>query len=898
MTTSFQELVEQARNGEHGFCDLRREECLAATRDFAATRRAEIRKLHTDSASGSDVVHMLADVADEIVHGIYHFALSCLPTRRSVQSRIALCAFGGYGRSELSPFSDLDISLIYEGQLDEGIRALNGYLIPFLWDSGFAVGYSIHSVREARDLASEDLVTFTRMLEGRIIDGESAVYARLKLFIRELQSGELAQRFIEHKIRDRYEMLEEDYRDLYDAEPNVKESAGGLRDFHTALWLLMMSYGISTLDEAVGQGIISSDEHLDFVDGLDFIWRCRNEMHFHAGKADDRLTYAHQRNLARAFGYGDHMGVSRFLQDYYAAAGRLRRFLRIAARVCNYSNSASLPDAGMPVAQEYVIENNEIYVGVGDKNWFAHTPSRLMEVFWICARHRAPLSRNSERLVADNLHLVNDAFRSNDVVRRFFLAICNKPLTAGFALRQASSIGLLDAYLPEFASVQKVIRYEDFHSYPVGEHTLRAIDALNEMTNVPGAVGRCLREALENLADPNILVMAILFHDLGKAAGDIHVDESVRITHEICQRIGVQEDDEERIAFLVQHHVLMTNISQYRDIDDEDIVRDFAETMKNEQRLRALFILSYADLSAVGPGVWNEWKGALLLQLYLRTVKRLLGRAESPDEDFWNSPKAQAVVEHTRKDLCTEIESHLRGLGQRYFVAFQPEQIAMHLECADEARRTGLAVRCQPNQNTGLSDVVICTADRHGLFSKIAGCFSSQLIDINGAALFTRPDGMVVDCFSVCDAKYSRPLTSAQTARVAQVLRSVLLDGEDVQEHVDRSLRRLYALLQPRVPVPTKVEFDNSSSRNHTIIDIETGDRTGLLYDITRAMSEAGLDIVTARIVTDARRVRDSFYVTRNTSKIEDEETQAAIREMIHSAIHPRAAVEAKGGRA
>ncbi|MFA6241652.1 MAG: [protein-PII] uridylyltransferase [Candidatus Hydrogenedentales bacterium] len=897
MITKFEEIVQRARSGETHVGELDREECLAATREFAAMRRAEIRRLHDDAASGSDVVHLLSDIADEVVLGIFHFALSCLPARRSVHSRVALCALGGYGRSELSPYSDLDISLIYEGPLDEGIRELNGYLIPFLWDSGFVVGYSIHSVREARDLASEDLVTFTRFLESRIIAGESAVFARLKLFIRELQSGELAQRFIEKKIHDRYEQLEEEYRDLYAAEPHVKESAGGLRDFHTALWLLMMSYGITTLDEAVGQGIISADEHLEFVDGLDFIWRCRNEMHFHAGKTDDRLTFGHQRNLARALGYGDHLGVSRFLQDYYAAAGRLRRFLRIAARVCNYANSASLPDAGMPIAQEYVIENDEIYVGVGDRNWFTHNPARLMEVFWLCARHRAPLSRSSERLVAENLHLVNDTFRSNDVVRRFFLAICNKPLSAGFALRQAASLGLLDKYLPEFAAIQNVIRYEDFHSYPVGEHTLRAIDALNEMANVPGAVGRCLREALENLADPYILVMAILFHDLGKAAGDIHVDESVRITHEICRRIGMQEEDEERIAFLVKHHVLMTNMSQYRDIDDEDIVRDFAETMKNEQRLRGLFLLSYADLSAVGPGVWNEWKGALLLQLYLRTVKRLLGRAESPDEEFWHSAKAQAVSEQTRADLRGEVESHLCGLGQRYFVAFQPEQIALHIECAEDARQSGLALRCRPNQNTGLSDVVICTGDRHGLFSKIAGCFSAQLIDINGAALFTRPDGMVVDCFSVCDAKYSRPLTPAQTGRVEQVLRSVLLDGEDVQEHVDRSLRRLFALLQPRVPVPTKIEFDNSSSRNHTIIDIETGDRTGLLYDITRAMSEAGLDIATARIVTDARRVRDSFYVTRNNGKIEDQETQTAIRDMIHCAIHPRAAAEAKGGR-
>jgi [protein-PII] uridylyltransferase len=391
--------------------------------------------------------------------------------------------------------------------------------------------------------------------------------------------------------------------------------------------------------------------------------------------------------------------------------------------------------------------------------------------------------------------------------------------------------------------------------------------------------------------------MAVLFHDLGKAAGEVHVAESVHLTRQICRRIGALPEDEERIAFLVKHHILMTTISQYRDIDDEDIVRQFAETMKNEQRLRALFLLSYADLRAVGPTVWNDWKGALLLTLYLRSVKRLLGKAETVDEEYWRSAKAAAVAAAAPADMRNEVEAHLQGLGQRYFVAFQPEQIARHIESVAEVRRDGLAVKFNANAVTGLTEVVICTRDSHGLFSKIAGCFASQLVDINEAALFTRPDGIVIDCFTVCSAKHLRPLTPAEEEKVEETLRAVLRGGEDVQAHVDRATKRLFALLQPRVPVPTRIEFDNESSRSHTIIDIETGDRTGLLYDITHAMSESGLDIATARIVTDARRVRDSFYVTCNSGKIESEEVHAVIREAIHNAIHPRAAAEAKGGR-
>lgn len=892
MNVSFDDLVLHARSGTGDSNGIARDDYLRATRAHAAEQRAAIRRRHDDAASGSDVVHMMAGAADAIVRGVYHFAANSLPAKRAVATRVALCALGGYGRAELSPYSDLDVCLVYDGALDEPVRAINSYVIPFLWDSGFAVGYSIHSVREAVDLAKDDMLAFTRFLEGRFLAGESTVYARLKLSIGALKSGELANRFIESKVRDRYEGLALEYRDLFASEPNVKENAGGLRDFHTALWLLMISHDVDTLDDAVGQGIITPDEHLDFVDGLDFIWRIRNELHFHCKKPEDRLTFALQSQVAKAFGFTNS---HHFMQSYYTAAGKLRRFLRIAARLCNYASMANLPDAGMPIAQEYAIENGELYVGAGDPKWFAHNPARLMEVFWLCARHLVPLSRPSEVLVAENLHLVNETFQANNIVRRFFTALCNRPLRAGHALRQAANCGLLGRYLPEFEAVHDVIRYEDFHSYPVGEHTLRAVEAIARIEDVEGAVGRCLQEALENLSDPYILILAILFHDLGKVEGDVHTEASVRITREICDRMGIPPEDEERIAFLVQNHTLMTNISQYRDIDDEDIVRGFAETMKTESRLRALFLISYADLSAVGPGVWNDWKGALLLQLYLRAVKHLLGRAGTVGETFWISPKAAQVRSVARDDLKPEVERHLQGLGQRYFIAFEAKQIAEHLECVDEARRTGLSVRCIPNESIAMSDVVICTLDRHGLFAQIAGCFSSLLIDINNAALFTREDGIVVDCFTVADARQMRPLTAAQGVKVAQVLKAVLLDGEDVQSHVDKARRRLFALLQPRIPIRTRIEFDNDSSRGHTIVDIETGDRTGLLYDITRVMSELGLDISTARIVTDARRVRDSFYVTQNQQKIEDTEVLASVRDGIHHAIHPRAVADTKG---
>lgn len=807
---------------------------------------------------------------------------------------------GGYGRAEMSPCSDLDVCLLYDGKLDEPIKQLNSFLVPFLWDSGFVVGYGIRSIKENKQLAKEDMNAFTSFLEARIVCGDSTVFARMKLFIQELKAGPLAKRFVEQKVHDRFDALPEEQTDIFNPQPNIKENAGGLRDFHTALWLLMMSHDVDSLDEAVAQGLLTPEEQLEFAEALEFIWRIRNELHFQAGSAEDLLTFKWQKHVAKAFDYesAHQSNILQFMQEYYAAASKLRRFLSIVVRICNFPFPTDAIDRDDDSPRGFIIQDGQLFVGLQDANWFAHTPARLMEIYWRCARHQVQLSRYSERLVVANLHLVNDTFRSSDLVRRFFLALCSLPFQAGKALRQAAASGLLPNYIPEYGEIRGVIRYEDFHHYPVDEHTLLAVEALGKLPEMEGgAVGRCLREALENLSDPYILVMAILFHDLGKAAGEIHAAESVIRSRAICQRIGLPEEDAERIAFLVEHHMLMNNISQFRDTDDEDILEQFSETVKTEQRLRALFLLSFCDLYAVGPNVWSEWKGALLLQLYLRTVKRLLGRVESFDEEYWNSPKAVAIREGVPSGLQEQVESHLKGLGQRYFMAFGPEQVAIHLECIAEAQQTGLAVRCSENPMNGLSEMVICTRDRHGLFFQIAGTFSSQLIDVNSAALFTRPDGFVVDCFTVNDARQHRPLTRAQVKSVERLLGEVLLDGKSIQEYVERSRHRLFALLQPRIPVQTRIDFDNHSSRQQTVIDIQTGDRTGLLYDITRAIAEANLDIATARIVTDARRVRDSFYVSGVSGKVIEESEQEAVRRMIHQAIHPAPVfTETEGG--
>lgn len=864
---------------------------LRAIRTYHQEEWRHIRARHAEGASGRNVINQITALADHLVRGVVRFGLAEAKCGPRLRKRIAVCALGGYARGELNPHSDLDLCLIYTGRIDRELKALNDFLVPMLWDVGFKSGYVLQGVKEAVNLAASDPEVLTSYMQARMLFGDAATFAELEKGLQrvlERQRPDLLE-FLRKRVGAEHESAPA--RELYDTEPDIKENVGGLRDFHVANWILRLVRGALTLDDLEKLGELSPEDNLSFQEGLDFIWRVRNELHFHCGKSENQLTFALQRHVAVAFGYGveSRQSIDRFMQDYYAAARALRHLLLFVVGM----TSAEHPPAAARDREQgpFEVRRGVLRIGPPDPQWFAENPPRLMEIFWECGRRKARLDHDSREAVKRNLSIVGESFRTNDLVRRFFVALCGRPLQAGPALRQAAETGLLGAYIPEFSDVDGVVRYEDFHSYPVHEHTIRAVEALAGIPGMQEPTGRLLRMTLEHLHDPHILVLAILFHDLGKAGGEEHVEEGVRIARTICDRIGLAEVDTERIVFLVEHHMLMNHIAMYRDSDDLDIITSFAHTMRTTDRLRALLLLSYADLSAVGPNVWTEWKGALLSKLYLKTERVLSGRAHAGDA-YWTLPKAQAVVAAAPPDLKRAVVDHLRQMGERYFIAFGPEQIVDHMACMREARDHGLALRRINDSETGTTDVVVCVQDSHGLFAKIAGSFASQLVDVQRALVFTAPDGYVVDRFTVMDAVNRRPLTDRQFEAFRDVLYHVLLERGSVQDYVNKSRNRLFALHQPRVPVPTRIAFDNEASRSDTVLDIETGDRTGLLYDIACVLAGHGISFFSSYVVTDARQVRDSFYVRLGDSKIIDPDVQAAVRGDLQAAIRPLSVLE------
>ena len=876
-----------ARENPAAFRRWSQADILAVTKQHLQERRAAIRKAHENGSSGRKILRLCTDLCDEIVRAAITFGLASVSNPDVLLSRVAVCALGGYGRGEMNPESDLDVALLFDGPSHPDLETLNAFLTPFFWDIGLHSGYSFHNINDCVALCDEDPRVYTSYLQSRVILGDPATLGRLKLTLSTLE-GETRERVMRHvRSRESIENLPLEFRDLFALEPDVKENAGGLRDFHSGLWMVMISRRLKSLDELLELGLIDASEHLRLLDALDFIWRVRNEMHFITGRCADRLTFDLQKKVSIRFGYGNSetQAVPRFMEDYYAAAVKLREFLAIAARVCDQPRIVDFFNHPEQNRVRFSVYHGTLCVNPADENWFDEKPARLMEVFWEAAKRGVPLSPSLSKWITTKLHLINDAFRGSDVTRSYFSAICNRPFQAGSALREMARCGVLGSYIPEFEAVRGIIRYEDFHSYPVDEHTLRAVESLAMIPRVTGEVNTVLCKVLEQLRSPHLLVMAILLHDLGKVAGDVHAEASARIARAVTERMGYSREEQEQIEFLVRHHMAMSNIAFYRDTDNLDVINSLAELVQTDDLLRMLLLLTYADLSAVGPNVWNEWKGALLLKLYLRAMRILTGRADVVLEDYWSLPRVREIVQRVGEGREEEIVAYLKEMGERYVIGFTPDQIIQHMACLEEARQTGLSVGCAANETVGTSDITICTRDRHGLFALITGSFAANLINVRNAALFTRRDGWVVDCFTVDHAAQHRPLTPGELQVFVDTLSDALRDEASLREKVARGRTRLFALQQSTIPVRSNVSFDEDASDTETVIDIVTADRTGLLYDISSTLSEMGVDFSAAHIRTDVGRVRDAFYVTMNGRKLETQKIREWLKQRLMAVL-------------
>lgn len=866
----------------------RRAQYLRVAKEFREQTLSELRARHYAGAPGSAIVEALTQSVDELLRELFGLAVLERARNGSTEMPCALVALGGYGRGALFPCSDLDVMLVHEKRLTSEIEALNSFLLYFLWDVGFKVGHSVRSIAEATRFAQVDDTAKTAMLESRLIAGNEETFARYQDAVLRQVRAKGIEKFILLKQREREKSYRELGTDVYAREPHVKQSAGGLRDYQTALWIAIVKFGLRTPREMWQHGLISEEEFLRVELALDFLYRVRTHLHFEAGSQDDHLSLECQEQIARAFAYeATDMGeaVELFMQDYYMNATQLHRFYEHVLALGRKRSSrlksvmarltAQQLDRGLQISQQ------QVFLPENEQAWFREDPVRLLEVVWYVQKYGLELSDRARARIRQNAELIDDEFRRSPVARDYFLAMLNSPDRAGLSLRLLDDMDLLARYLPEFGDIKGIVRYESFHQHPVEEHTLRAVENLAMVGQLEDKSAHALKTVLEGLARPDLLALAILLHDVGKVDEENHVDTGVAIAERVARRLGLSAEDTATVVFLVRQHLKMTKLSQYRDMDEPKIIEHFAEELGTEERLDLLYLLTFCDVTAVRDGSWTDWKAALLLDLYMRTRAAFHGEGTG---ELAPAPEAmrQATYELLPADARRELGTHLKGMRPQYPRYFAPEDIANHVLLARRVRARTYAFHFADKPAFGCSEITVATRDRPGLFSEAVGAMASLGINILDAGIFTRDDGVAIDVFRVIDARSAGPLGPDRWDTVRRRLRQVLQGERRVEDLLTRTPPGAPVRQEALASARLNVSFDNHVSEAYTVIDLEAGDRMGLLYDVAARLAQLDLDLSLAKITTDVRQAHDAFYVCkRDGSKITSPTELEAVREAL-----------------
>lgn len=894
-------------------------EILGLYKTFLKVEEHRLRMWHKSGAGGRELAQGRAHLIDVLLKHIFRAADDHYRQAHSDKIvPIALVAIGGFGRGELSPHSDIDITFLH----DQGgrtasdhpyIKEMVGQILYMLWDVGLKVGHSTRSIAEAVAQANQDMQSKTSMIESRLLIGDNKIYdafraALIKDCVRGHEQDYIAARMEDQKARH------EKFGDtVYLQEPNVKSGCGGLRDFQNLIWMAFFKHGVLELADLRKRGYLQAPEQRQLEAAYDFILRVRNSMHYMTNRPCDVIGIGLQPQIATEFGYRHRDMLRRteaFMRDYYTHSRNI--FLltntlaeRMALKPPKFSRLGAL--LGRRARREETFDGFSMRDGLiaaASPNVFKHDPLRLIRVFLHAQQREAELSPELRVQIRQSLKLVNRSFQYSPGARETFLAILQHKGQVARILRMMHEVELLGKFIPEFGRLTCLVQHEFFHRYTADEHTLQVIEHLDRIIDATAPPHANYKKIFQQLQHPHVLYLALLLHDVGKAANvDRHAEASVEMAKKAAQRLRLSADETAQLLFLVRDHLKLSMLSQRRDIDDQATIDAAARVVKNEVQLDTLMLLSFADAAGTSLKTWTEWKEALLWELYRRTKQTLAG----PD-------RAKSIlsrrIEQLYKEVSTrlkgqlpleEIYSHFELMPASYYINTSAEEISRHLmlihrfltrqlevEDAEEALVPVVDWQSFPAQ--GCSQVSICTWDRLGLFSKICGSFASADLNILRANIYTRGDHVVLDIFDVCD----RNLAAVTDQKAIQAAEAMLERTLTHREHIDfhQVLARLRGTRgqMPKIreaSVPTVIEFDNDTSKSRTIIETQAEDRIGLLYTLTKTMSDLGLDIGFARISSEKGAALNTFYVQDQLgNKVTDPERLATIKSKLEAAIN------------
>jgi len=842
-----------------------------------------LHEFHLSGGTASSVVENNTWLVDQLLHVTWDI----ISSQHNIGNGVALLAVGGYGRSELHPYSDIDLLILFERSASPAETAFAEHLVRFMWDIGLEVGHSVRTIKECFIEAKKDLTVITNLLEARHLSGDESLQEKLTKRISATNLWPV-KRFFEHKRNeqlDRYARFEDTSHNL---EPNIKEGPGGLRDIHTIVWVTRRYFETGSLHDLVEQGFLREDEYRALIRGRNFLWRLRNSLHFLARRREDRLIFDYQREIAREFGYQDMPGdlaVEQLMKRYYRAAKELHLLNEILLQHFQEVILKRGHKKPIPINRRFRKVDGFLEV-VSDKIFDQH-PYALIELFVVLQQDPDIIGVRAQtiRLIRSNLSQINAEFRKDLRCRSLFAEIFRQSTGLTHTLRKMNSYGVLGAYLPEFGRVVGQMQHDLFHVYTVDAHLLFVVRNLRRF-----AVTKHHHEfplasdIITNLHKPFRLYLAGLLHDIAKGRGGDHSILGEKDAFKICSRHDLSDYDSHFVAWLVRNHLLMSWTAQKQDIDDPAVVAKFASEVGDQEHLDNLYLLTIADIRATSPHVWNSWKGQLLQNLYLATRHAL-------KLDFSEQINLGEKVTEIQNTVLNSLPRAVRNrpaasefwhlFEQDYFIRTKPDTIRWHTDTILNRQASDIPlVEIRFQNNLDVLQFLVFAPYSSNLFANVAGAFESLGLNIADARLHRLKSGMILLVFLVLTTQ-NTDVRGSTLSILSKDLRTNIL-----QPHARSKARKRLPRKLKHFDIDTVIAISSHPSGKYSTMELITRDRPGLLHVVANGLLMCKVELVSARVSTFGEKVEDIFMITdRDGQPIEDSSQINAIKAKIENLL-------------
>ncbi len=862
--------------------------------------RKEIKARLEDGLDGLAAARANSYRIDQLVRLLYDYVTKKLypASNPSTGEVLSLVALGGYGRGELAPHSDIDLLFLLPYKLTPRSEQVTEELLYFLWDLKFKVGHAVRSVDDCIRMAKGDHVICTSILEARWLWGDQALYLDLKRrFRREIQggfgSGREAVRYIEAKLTEREKRHRKLGDSRYSLEPNIKDGKGGLRDLQSLFWIAKFIYNVDSIDSLVEKGVFTRKEVRRFRKAESHLWTLRFYLHDEARRAEERLTFDFQMAIAPRLGYTAHAGsqdVERFMKHYFLVAKDVGALTRIFCAFLESQHKRRtrfrLGGLRRRRVSGFLVEGDR--VTVGDAAHFKEKPIDLLRIFHAAQESELDIHPQALRWVTQSLKFIDKSLRCDKDANEIFLKVLTNPKDPETALRRMNEAGVMGKFLPDFGRVVAQMQYNMYHHYTVDEHTVFAIGILHAVEQgILKEEAPIASEVVHKVVSRRVLYLAVLLHDIAKGRPGDHSEVGARIARKLCPRLGLSDAETETVAWLVLHHLAMSDTAFKRDLGDPQTIQDFVGLVQSPERLRLLLVLTVADIRAVGPNTWTHWKAALLRDLYWFAEERLSGGIARETAKGRLRLIKEEISERLEGWTKKDITALLRRGSEDYWLSGDMETLLRQGAFMREAEKSGeqIAIDIRIDDYRQATEVTVYTEDSAGLFSRLAGAFAVAGASIVDAHIATLLNGKALDSFFIEDATGGPFDNPRKLVRLRRAIRdSVAGKLKPLQELAAEgpSYPSRYRVFK----VPPRVLIDNEASRDHTVVEVNGRDRPGLLYEVALALTGMRLVIRRARIATFGERVVDVFYLQdKEGNKIESKRRQATIEEKLMAAL-------------